>query len=133
MLKAKILFENGQELSANIFSMSPTLSANEAYEFTISGEITETKAMFAVKKILTSGNRTIVFWTDGTKTIVKRANDERPNDYSAFTAALAIKVYGNNSQVKRILDRKSEYQKRDFSTGKMKTYKVVKLKAGKGV
>ena len=44
-------------------------------------------------RILQSGNRTIVFWNDGTKTIVKRAEDEADNPYVAFTAALAIKTY----------------------------------------
>ena len=71
------------------------------------------------KRILQSGNRTIVFWSDGTKTIVKRAEDEENNPYVAFTAALAIKTYGTNSKVKSIVDRKLEVQERDTSTGKM--------------
>lgn len=62
------------------------------------------------KRILKSGNRTIVFWQDGTKTIVKRADDEAESGYAAFTAALAIKLYGSNSAVKRIVD-KTETQK----------------------
>ena len=62
-------------------------------------------------KIIRSGNRTIVFWTDGTKTIVKRADDEEDNLYHAFTAALAEKVYGSNSKVKKILRDKTVVQK----------------------
>lgn len=61
-------------------------------------------------RILKSGNRTIVFWDDGTKTIVKRAEDEQDNDYAAFTAALGIKLYGSNSALKRIAER-TEVQK----------------------
>ena len=59
-------------------------------------------------RILQSGDRVIVFWGDGSKTIVKRSTETPNNIYSAFTAALAIKVYGNNSQVNRIIDRKHE-------------------------
>ena len=55
------------------------------------------------EKILRSGNRTIVFWEDGTKTVVKRAEDEAHSDYAAVTAALAIKVFGSNSAVKRVV------------------------------
>ena len=67
---------------------------------------------FEVNRILQSGNRTIVFWGDGTKTIVKRAEDELNSPYVAFTAALAVKTYGSNSQVKRIVDRKLEVQEK---------------------
>lgn len=65
---------------------------------------------FTPTRILKSGNRTIVFWGDGTKTIVKRSEDEQDNAYAAFTAALGIKVYGSNSALKRIVAR-TETQK----------------------
>ena len=62
-------------------------------------------------RILKSGDRTIVFWPDGEKTIVKRAADEPDNDYAAFTAALGIKLFGSNSALKRMIERKTVYQK----------------------
>ena len=39
-------------------------------------------------RILKSKNATVVFWKDGTKTVVKCAKNEEPNEYNAFTAAL---------------------------------------------
>lgn len=63
------------------------------------------------KRILKSGRATIVFWADETKTIVKRAEDEPDNDYAAFTAALAIKLFKSNSALKKLIERKTEYQK----------------------
>lgn len=63
------------------------------------------------KRILRSGPATIVFWQDGTKTIVKRAPDEEDNEYAAFTAALAIKIFGSNSKVKKVVKTKTEEQK----------------------
>ena len=56
---------------------------------------------YVPRKILRSGPCTIVFWEDGTKTMVRRSEDEVDDDYSAFTAALAIKIFGSNSAVKR--------------------------------
>ena len=60
--------------------------------------------------IIKNNNAMIVFWADGTKTIVKRASDELDSDYAAFTAALGIKLYGSNSALKRIVAR-TETQK----------------------
>lgn len=57
------------------------------------------------------GKATIVFWGDGSKTIVKRAEDEEFDLYAAFTAAVAKKIYGTNSALKKMIYRKVEYQK----------------------
>lgn len=56
------------------------------------------------------GDFTIVFWKDGTKTIVKRAEGEADNTYTAFTAALAKKLFGNNSKLSRTIDNCTEEQ-----------------------
>lgn len=62
------------------------------------------------KRILRHGPATIVFWCDGTKTVVKRAPDEPDNEYTAFTAALAIRIFGSNSKLKKIVKTKTEDQ-----------------------
>lgn len=73
------------------------------------GSIMEGSAsVFMPEKIIKSADRTIVFWKDGTKTIVRCAEDAEDDIYSAFTAALAEKIYGSNSQVKKILRTKVE-------------------------
>ena len=74
------------------------------------GESVDAWFKYRPKRILKNGRATIVMWADGTKTIVKRAEGEPDNDYTAFTAALAIKCYGSNSEVNRIV-RKTERQK----------------------
>lgn len=53
------------------------------------------------EKIFRCGDATTVIWNDGTKTIVKLMPGADDSDYGAFTAALAKKIYGNNSQVMR--------------------------------
>lgn len=65
-----------------------------------------------VKRILISGMCTIVFWLDGTKTIVRCQDGTKPNVYNAFTAALAKKIYGSNSQIKKIIERSTQVQKK---------------------
>ena len=54
-------------------------------------------------KVIYNGPATIVFWADGTKTVVKRAKKEKDNKYNAFCAALAKKIFGNNSRVNAIV------------------------------
>lgn len=62
-------------------------------------------------RILVSGNATIVFWADNTKTIVRCAEGTEPNTYNAYTAALAIRLYGSNSHLKKLIERKVFFQK----------------------
>lgn len=56
------------------------------------------------KKIIYNGPATIVFWADGEKTVVKRSKKEKDNKYNAFCAALAKKIYGNNSKVNHFVN-----------------------------
>lgn len=63
------------------------------------------------RRILKSGNATIVFWADGTKTVVKRSEGEPDDPYAAFGAALCKKLYGSNSAAKKLIERKTEIQK----------------------
>ena len=65
----------------------------------------------AVKRILRSGPATIVFWEDGDKTVVKRQSGEPDDPYVAFCAAVAIRIYGNNSKLKRMIAEKTEGDK----------------------
>ena len=59
--------------------------------------------MLEPKRIIRNGIATIVFWNDGTKTIVKCAEDDEPDYYMAFCAAYCKKVFGSNSQLKRVI------------------------------
>ncbi len=54
-------------------------------------------------KIIRSNNATIVFWSDDTKTVVKRSPTTPDDPYNAFCAALGIKLYGTNSALKRAI------------------------------
>lgn len=58
-----------------------------------------------VKKIIKNGPATIVFWTDGTKTIVKLQEGDQDDIYAGFTAALAKKIFGSTSKVRKIMKK----------------------------
>lgn len=70
-------------------------------------------------RIVKNGVATIVFWQDGTKTVVKRGSDEPESDYAAFTAALSIKVFGSNSALKRIVSRTETQEKKKVKSERL--------------
>ena len=64
------------------------------------------------KKILFNYPATIVFWKDGTKTVVKCAAGTDPDLYNAFCAALAKKISGSNSHLKKVIEEAYEKGKK---------------------
>lgn len=60
---------------------------------------------FSPQKIIHNGPETIVFWTDGTKTVVKCAAGTDPDLYNAFCAAFAKKIFGSNSHLKKVIEK----------------------------
>lgn len=65
-----------------------------------------------VDHIFYDDKATVVFWTDGTKTVVKCAEGTPYDEYAAFCIALAKKVYGNNSALKRAIKNHARYSKK---------------------
>lgn len=93
------------EPKCNTVTTDIVKAQNEIYRKMVTAE---TARAFAPQRILRHGIATIVFWQDGTKTVVKRHADEPDNECTAFCAALAIKVFGSNSQIKSVLRHKTE-------------------------
>lgn len=48
---------------------------------------------------------TVVMWKDGTKTIVRAAEGDKHDAYLGYCAALAKKIHGTNSALKRDLEK----------------------------
>lgn len=73
-------------------------------------KLAETKNFYSlnVSKIIFNPPATIVFWEDGTKTVVKCSAEDEFSEYYGFLAALGKKVYENNSQIKKLIDKKAE-------------------------
>lgn len=68
------------------------------------------KAEYTPKKIIVNGPATIVFWGDDTKTVVKWSPSDRFDVDTAFVYALAKKIFGSNSAIKKLVDRKVKFQ-----------------------
>lgn len=84
----------------------------EIAEYSKRSSVRSAKTVYTPIRILRSGPATIVFWEDGTKTVVKFcAGETEDSAYAAFTAALAIKIFGSNSKLKKIVKTLTEEQK----------------------
>ena len=88
----------------------PKVEIEAPPSFTLSTELYSAMKCYTPKKIIRNGPATIVMWPDGTKTVVKRADGEEDNTYSAFCAALAIKIFGSNSKLKKTIKNLTEEQ-----------------------
>lgn len=99
------LKNGGYEPKCNTVTADIVKAQNEIYRKMVTAE---TAKAFTPQRVLRHGIATIVFWQDGTKTVVKRHADEPDNEYTAFCAALAIKVFGSNSQIKSVLRHNTE-------------------------
>lgn len=55
------------------------------------------------ERVLYSGDRTIVFWDDGDKTIVKLGDGEQFDEYAGFCAAFTKKMFGSTHKAKKFL------------------------------
>lgn len=62
------------------------------------------KNPFGIKSVIFNGPATIVFWNDGTKTVVKCAEEEIYNKRTAIMWAIMKKAYGNSSRVNKAFD-----------------------------
>ena len=58
------------------------------------------------KKIIYNDAATIVYWTDGTKTVVKCNENDEYSEYAGFIAAVAKKMYGGANAINRLIDSK---------------------------
>lgn len=63
----------------------------------------QARLMSTPVKIRKDGPVTVVFWKDGTATSVRCGAGEQYDDYVAFCAALAKKLFLSNSAIKRVL------------------------------
>lgn len=66
-------------------------------------EVKQYDGMYYPKRIVFNPPATIVFWKDGTKTVVKCSEGEPFSEYAGFCAALTKKIFGHNNQIVRLV------------------------------
>lgn len=60
---------------------------------------------FGIKRVIFNGPATIVFWLDGTKTVVKCAEGEANDKKTSILWAYAKKICGTSSHMNKVLDK----------------------------
>lgn len=75
----------------------------------------ERKMSMTPKKIMRNGPATIVFWEDGTKTVVKKMPCDKDDIYAAFCAAFTKKYFGSNEKVKAVVDSLTELSEEEIN------------------
>ena len=73
------------------------------------------KSAYGVKDIIFNPPATIVFWNDGTKTVVKCTKGVEFNPYYGFCAAVCKKLYASNSQLNKMISEQWEISKKKLS------------------
>lgn len=68
-------------------------------------------AKFGIKRVIFNNPATIVFWEDGTKTVVKRQKGDRWDKEKGIAMAIAKKLYGNTGKYCDILKEHLELSK----------------------
>lgn len=112
--KLKYVLPNVSAITIPEYGFVPYADINDAIRISDARveEMKKMKKKVCIDKIIRNGDATIVFWADGEKTIVKRAEGESDSLYTAVTAALAKKVYGNNSKFKKMIEKKVVVQEK---------------------
>lgn len=63
---------------------------------------------FAIKKVIFNNPATIVYWADGTKTVVKRQKGDRWDKEKGLAMAIAKKALGNKGNYCNVLKKWTE-------------------------
>ena len=61
-----------------------------------------------IKKICFADNKTVVFWEDGTETVVECAACDKFDKYAGFSAACMKKMFGSTEEAKAVMDEFTE-------------------------
>lgn len=65
-----------------------------------------------IEKVIHNNPKTVVIWSDKTKTIVSCGKDAEFDEYVGFTAAVMKKIFGSNTKVKKIMKAKTVVSKK---------------------
>ena len=104
----------------------PPFSDEDSYNYFItsanydhSSTLAKNSTDYRPKRVIFNPPATVVFWKDGTKTVVKSMEGDQFNPYYGFVCALAKKIYGSNSAVKSIVSKyMPEFNKEEYVDAK---------------
>lgn len=68
----------------------------------------------AIKEVIFNGDRTIIIWYNGAKTIVKCADDEMYDKYTGFCVAIVKMIFGSTANAQKFLASVEHDQNQNF-------------------
>ena len=66
-------------------------------------QVNQKQLEFNIREVIFNDPATIVFWLDGTKTIVKKADDDPWDPEKGLAMAIIKKYFGTNKEIKKII------------------------------
>ena len=66
-------------------------------------QVNQKQLKLNIRKVIFNNPATIVFWLDGTKTIVKKVDDEPWDPEKGLAMAIIKKYFGTNKEIKKII------------------------------
>ena len=82
---------------------------NRMVKSTLNAKSENVSGLYPKRIYYYDNNYTTVLWNDGTRTTVKLSDDDIYDEYSAFCAALAKRIYGSNSRIKKIIKTQGRF------------------------
>ena len=77
------------------------------------GTIVNKNPAVVPKQVIFNNPATIIFWSDGDKTVVKKEGNTEFNPYYGFCTAVTKKVFGHNSIINRIVKNATYQEKKN--------------------
>lgn len=71
-------------------------------------------ATLDIDKVVFSGDKTIILWKDGTKTMVGCMLGDTYDYYAGFCAAVTKKIFGSTANAQRLMGEKSIFKDKDW-------------------
>lgn len=79
------------------------------------------KKSLDIDKVIFSNDKTIVFWEDGTKTMVSCMNGDEYDNYDGFCAAVVKKIFGSTANAQKLMSEKA-FGDPDWYSNHVKNY-----------
>lgn len=76
----------------------------DKWDIEYSGDVPDMWGIPEINRVVFSGPATVVFWEDGTKTVVKCMEGEKFERYAGFAAACMKKMFGSTSRAKSVME-----------------------------
>lgn len=108
MDRARVILNDGQEYDAIVQEFTVECGPCRSADVTFKGILTECKPQHLgpeVTKVIFNNPATVVFWSDGTKTVVKCSENDTFDPEIGLAMAICKKAFGNTGAYNNVFKR----------------------------